>query len=368
MLNVGFIGYRGMVGSVLLQRIQQENDYKKYKSYFFSTSNINGDTPAISENLKLYDAYHIEQLAQMDIIVTSQGSDYTKEVYEKLRQYGYTGYWVDASSHLRLANDSIIVLDPVNEAQIMTGITNGIKNFIGGNCSITLSLLGLRELFTHDLVSWMSIMTYQAASGAGAQYVRELVKQMKYTTQDISDIDRQDILSLMNNVNNNTKDIKYPIENFSVPLAGSLVTWIDSDLNNGMSKEEYKGEVELNKILGKNDANKIKVDGLCIRVPVIRSHSAGITIKLKDNINEVDIANLIAQNPYAKVINNSRNDSIKYLSPYYSQEKLQVLVGRIRRSNLEERMVHLFTVGDQLLWGAAEPIRRIINILVESTD
>jgi aspartate-semialdehyde dehydrogenase len=368
MLNIGFIGYRGMVGSVLFQRIFEENDYKKYKIYLFSTSNINGDSPNIAQNKKLYNAYNLEQLSQMDVIVTTQGSDYTKEVYNKLRNYGYNGYWIDASSYLRLAHDSIIVLDPVNEVQIKTGITNGIKDYIGGNCSITLSLLGLRELFTNNLVSWMSMMTYQAASGAGAKHVRELIQQMQYTTKDISNINDQDILSLITNVNNKMKDTNFPIENFSVPLASSLIPWIDSDLKNGMSKEEFKGEIELNKILGNDEINKIRVDGLCVRVPVIRSHSAGITIKLNDNLKEDEIENLIAKNPYAKVINNSLNDSVKYLSPYNCQEKLQVLVGRIRKSNLEENMLHLFTVGDQLLWGAAEPIRRIINIIVESAN
>jgi aspartate-semialdehyde dehydrogenase len=365
MLNVGFIGYRGMVGSVLVNRIISENDYKKYNLYCFSSSNINGESPAIAKNTKLYDAYNIEQLSQMDILVTCQGSDYTQQVHNKLRNSGYNGYWIDASSYLRLEETSIIVLDPVNKQQILTGVDFGIKDYIGGNCSITLSLLGLRELFKNNLVSWMSLMTYQAASGAGAKQVRELIQQMYHSTRNITNINELTTLELMAIFDKNIKDPEYPLTNFSVPLASNLISWIDSDLGSGMSREEWKGEVELNKILGTNQANKVKVDGLCIRVPVIRSHSAGITLQLKQNFDEKELMQLIAQNNYAQVIANNKDDSVKYLSPYYSQEKLQVMVGRVRRSNLGDNIYHIFTVGDQLLWGASEPLRRMINILVE---
>ncbi|MFN8771269.1 MAG: aspartate-semialdehyde dehydrogenase [Neisseriaceae bacterium] len=368
MLSIGFIGYRGMVGSVLINRMIQEGDFNKINPVGFSTSNAGGKNPIPnSKNSNLLDAYDIDELMKLDCILTTQGSDYTNNVLPKLRECGYAGYFIDASSALRMKNDTIIVLDPVNKDQIIHGLKNGIKNFAGGNCSITLSLLGLNGLFKENLVEWVSMMTYQAASGAGAQNVRELLEQMgKIHEENHNHINDKNtpILDIMSNVNNTILNQSFPTNAFGAPLAGSLIPWIDADLNNGSSKEEWKGEVEANKILGLTPGT-IKVDGLCIRVSAVRSHSAAITMKLNRDLSVEEIEEKLKKNEWINYIPNNKSDSLKYLNPVATFESLKIAVGRLKKSNIGDNIYNIFTVGDQLLWGAAEPVRRMLNILVD---
>jgi aspartate-semialdehyde dehydrogenase len=368
-MKVGFIGYRGMVGSVLIKRMLEENDFALFTAYFFSTSIAGQASPySFSHNQLLLDAYNIEQLSQMDCIITTQGSDYTHKVYTKLRQSGYTGYFIDASSALRLDNDSIIALDPVNRNLIDKGLANGIKTFVGGNCSITLSMIGLSGLFKANLIDWMSMMTYQAASGAGASQVRELLKQMLYITnhnQQMINDDNTSIIELIDSVTTTIRSTNYPKEHFATALAGSVIPWIDADNDNGSSKEELKAEPEANKILGLS-SRSVKIDGLCVRVGVIRSHSCGITLRLKEKLTIDEIKTLICNNnPWVKYIENNKIDSVNDLNPVSMANSLQIAVGRLKASAIGDNIYNLFTVGDQLLWGAAEPLRRMLRIIVE---
>jgi aspartate-semialdehyde dehydrogenase len=362
-----------MVGSVLMQRMQQERDFDLIEPVFFSTSNLGGNAPSFAKNeTKLKDAKSIDDLKKCDVIITCQGGDYTNEVFPKLRTAGWNGYWIDAASSLRMSDDAVIVLDPVNLDVIKDALVKGTKNFIGGNCTVSLMLMALGGLFTEDLVDWITAMTYQAASGAGAQNMRELISQMgslhgavKTQLADpasaILDIDRR-VLETMNSD-------AMPTQHFGVPLAGSLIPWIDKDLGNGMSKEEWKGGAEANKILGKpamGQPGSIPVDGLCVRIGAMRCHSQALTIKLKKDVplDEVN-AILAAGNDWVKVVPNEREASMRELSPAVITGTLSVPVGRLRKLAMGGEYLSAFTVGDQLLWGAAEPLRRMLRILLE---
>lgn len=369
MMKLGLIGWRGMVGSVLRKRMRDEKDLEKVSPFYFSTSAVNGtycDDDGIEHVLR--DAYSIEQLSEMDIIITCQGGGYTNDVYQMLRDTGWDGYWIDAASAKRMDKDSIIVLDPVNLQQIEDGIESGVRNFIGGNCSITLSLIGLSGLFKSGLLEWASLMTYQAASGAGAAQVRELLSQMQAISKNV-EIDlataEASVLTIIEKANGAYSQDDFPMSALGAPLAGSLIPWIDSDLGNGVSREEWKGEVETNKILGLAPGT-IKVDGLCIRVPVLQSHSAAITFKLKEKVDFSKIEKLIQHgNEWVNYIPNKKEDSIEKLSPAAVSGSLKVSVGRLRLLNIDTNTYSVLTIGDQLLWGAAEPLRRVLNIIIE---
>jgi len=371
MKKVGFIGWRGMVGSVLIKRMIDELDFNNFDSYFFSTSQAGQKNPEWNIDFKnelLIDAFDIKELSKMDIVMTCQGGEYTDKVFSKLRATGWVGHWVDAASTLRMKNDSVIVLDPLNKASIDSAYDTGIKNWIGGNCTVSLMLLAIHGLLKEDLVEWISSMTYQAASGAGASNMRELLFQMGQIYSSVSDE--------LNQKNSNILDIdsktlalmnsdKFQKKNFKAPLAGNLIPWIDEDLKNGQSREEWKGQSETNKILH-SSFNSIKVDGLCVRIGTMRSHSQALTIKLKKNI-KIEVINEIISNgnQWIKLIPNEKESSMSLLSPAEVSGKLDIAVGRIRKLDIEDNCISLFTVGDQLLWGAAEPIRRMLNILIQ---
>lgn len=374
MNKVGFVGWRGMVGSVLMDRMVQENDFADIEPIFFTTSQLGQPGPTLNGHLDnvapLQDANDIESLAKLDIIVTCQGGDYTKAVYPELRKAGWDGYWVDAASALRMANDALIVLDPVNMNVIKDGITNGTKNFIGGNCTVSLMLMGLGGLFNQGLVEWASAMTYQAASGAGAKNMRELISQMGSIEQSVA-TELADpasaILDIDRKVAETMRGGDFPTDNFGAPLAGSLLPWIDVQLENGQSKEEWKGQSETNKILGRSGDSLVPVDGICVRIGAMRSHSQALTIKLTKNAPMDEIEGILAQaNDWVKVIPNDRDITLKELTPATVTGNLHVPVGRLRKMNMGGEYLSAFTVGDQLLWGAAEPLRRMLRILLEA--
>lgn len=368
MLKVGFVGWRGMVGSVLMQRMMEENDFADIEPQFFTTSQVGGKGPNVGkETPALLDAKDINALSAMDAIVSCQGGDYTSEIYPQLRKAGWTGHWIDAASTLRMEKDAVIVLDPVNMHVIEDALHKGGKNWVGGNCTVSLMLMALNGLFKANLVQWITSMTYQAASGAGAQNMRELLNQMgeahrvasgflKDPASAILDIDRE--------VAGTLRDEAFPKAHFGVPLAGSLIPWIDSDLGNGQSKEEWKGGVETNKILGLSD-NPIPIDGLCVRIGAMRCHSQALTIKLTKDVPLDEINQMLAEaNQWAKVIPNERQASMRELTPAAVTGTLITPVGRLRKLNMGNDYLSAFTVGDQLLWGAAEPLRRMLRILV----
>ena len=369
MNKVGFVGWRGMVGSVLMDRMIQENDFADIEPIFFTTSQLGQPGPNVGKDVApLQDANDIESLAKLDIIVTCQGGDYTKLVYPALRKAGWNGYWVDAASALRMADDALIVLDPVNLNVVKDGIANGTKNYIGGNCTVSLMLMALGGLFKQGLVEWVSAMTYQAASGAGAQNMRELIAQMGAIENSVAteladpasailDIDRK-VVSAM-------RGGDFPTDNFGAPLAGSLLPWIDVQLENGQSKEEWKGQAETNKILG--GASLIPIDGICVRVGAMRSHSQALTIKLTENVPMDEVEAILAEaNDWVKVVPNDRDMTLQQLTPAAVTGHLHVPVGRLRKMNMGDNFLSAFTVGDQLLWGAAEPLRRMLRILLEA--
>lgn len=368
MKKVGFVGWRGMVGSVLMDRMIADNDFKHIEPVFFTTSQVGQKGPDVGQETQpLKDAMDIRTLSQMDVIVTCQGSDYTKKAYPELRKSGWKGYWVDAASALRMEKDSIIVLDPVNRAVIDKGLADGIKDYIGGNCTVSLMLMGLGGLFSADLVEWMTSMTYQAASGAGANNMRELIKQMGAiygASKMILDNPAASIAELDRTVTATQRGDDFPTQFFGAPLAGSLIPWIDVALENGQSKEEWKGYAETNKILMKKDP--IPVDGTCVRIGTMRCHSQAITLKLKRDVPLQDILDMIkSANEWVSVVPNTKENSVKYLSPAAVTGTLTVPVGRIRKMNMGPEFLNVFTVGDQLLWGAAEPIKRILRIIME---
>ena len=369
MKRVGLIGWRGMVGSVLMQRMLEERDFDLIEPVFFTTSNVGGEGPSIGKDIApLKDAYSIEELKTLDVILTCQGGDYTNEVFPKLREAGWQGYWIDAASSLRMQDDAVIVLDPVNRKVIDQSLDAGAKNYIGGNCTVSLMLMALGGLFEAGLVEWMSAMTYQAASGAGAQNMRELIKQMGAINASVADDlanPSSAILDIDRKVAEAIRSDAMPTENFGAPLAGSLIPWIDKELPNGQSREEWKGQAETNKILGRFKS-PIPVDGICVRIGAMRCHSQALTIKLNKDVPLTDIEGLISQhNPWVKLVPNQREISMRELTPAAVTGTLSVPVGRLRKLNMGSQYIGAFTVGDQLLWGAAEPLRRMLRILLE---
>ncbi|AGO15679.1 aspartate-semialdehyde dehydrogenase [Glaesserella parasuis ZJ0906] len=371
MQNVGFIGWRGMVGSVLMERMIQENDFANINPVFFTTSQAGQKAPVFAgkEAGALKDAFDIAELQKLDIIVTCQGGDYTNEVYPKLKATGWNGYWIDAASALRMQDDAIIVLDPVNQHVITEGLQKGIKTFVGGNCTVSLMLMAIGGLFEKDLVEWVSVATYQAASGAGAKNMRELLVQMG-ELEDAVKAELADpassILEIERKVTAEMRSEDFPTANFGAPLAGSLIPWIDKLLlETGQTKEEWKGYAETNKILGLS-ANPIPVDGLCVRIGALRCHSQAFTIKLKKDLPLAEIEQIIAaHNEWVKVIPNDRETTLRELTPAKVTGTLTVPVGRLRKLAMGPEYLAAFTVGDQLLWGAAEPVRRILVQLVK---
>ncbi len=359
-----------MVGSVLMERMREEGDFAHISPVFFTTSNVGGIGPDIDGQAgSLRDARSIDDLRQMEIIISCQGGDYTNEVFPKLRQAGWDGFWIDAASTLRMQEDAVIILDPVNRKVIDDALSKGIKNYIGGNCTVSLMLLALGGLFEAGLIEWMTSMTYQAASGAGAQNMRELLLQMgeaHRVAKSLLDDPASAILEVDREVAGILRDERFPTENFGVPLAGSLIPWIDKDLGNGQSREEWKGQAETNKILGL-ESSPIPVDGLCVRIGAMRCHSQALTIKLKKNVPIPEIeAMLSAHNDWVRVIPNERDMTLRDLTPAAVTGTLNVPIGRLRKLAMGDQYLCAFTVGDQLLWGAAEPLRRMLRILVGS--
>ena len=369
MMRVGFVGWRGMVGSVLLQRMREERDFDLIDPVFFTTSNAGGKGPDVGRGTAaLEDARSIDELKAMDVVVTCQGGDYTNEVHPRLRAAGWNGYWIDAASALRMKNDAVIILDPVNLDVIKDGLARGLKDYIGGNCTVSLMIMGLHGLFKHGLVEWMTAMTYQAASGAGAQNMRELLAQMGTAHAAAGDLladPASAILEIDRRVADSLRSDAMPTEQFGVPLAGSLIAWIDKDLGNGQSREEWKAQAEGNKILGRVQA-PIPIDGICVRIGAMRCHSQALTIKLTRDVPLGEIEAMLADaNPWVRVVPNEREASIRELSPAAVTGALHVPVGRLRKLAMGPQYLAAFTVGDQLLWGAAEPLRRMLRILLE---
>lgn len=368
MLKVGFIGWRGMVGSVLMQRMREENDFALIEPVFFTTSQPGGRGPDVGRDTPpLKDARNIAELKAMDVIISCQGGDYTTDIFPKLRGEGWNGHWIDAASTLRMEKDAVIILDPVNRDVIDAALASGGKNWIGGNCTVSLMLMALGGLFRENLVEWATSMTYQAASGAGAQNMRELLKQMGEAHRVANDLlsdPASAILDIDREVAGTLRDERFPTAHFGVPLAGSLIPWIDKDLGNGQSKEEWKGGVETNKILGR-EAKPTPIDGLCVRIGAMRCHSQALTIKLTRDVPLDEINDIVATaNDWVKLIPNEREASMKQLTPAAVTGTLSVPVGRLRKMNMGPGYLSAFTVGDQLLWGAAEPLRRMLRILL----
>jgi len=369
-MRVGFVGWRGMVGSVLMQRMQQEDDFQKLGLIptFCSTSNSGGEGPVINgETTRLADAYDLQLLSTLDAVVSCQGGEYTTKVYGALREQGWQGYWIDAASTLRLDDTAALILDPVNKDEIDRALKTGIKTFVGPNCSVSLMLMAVAGLFREGLVEWVSSMTYQAASGAGAANMKELVAQNTYLNKvlETSDLgDQMTALELEEQIRAHLKDRGLPKEAFGHPLAYNLLPFIDKQVDDGYSREEWKGMVETNKILG--TTTPIPVDGLCVRVGALRCHSQGLTIKLKRDLPLEEIEQLIAgAHEWVRFVPNTRETSLRDLTPAAVSGKLEIAIGRVRKMKLGEGYITAFTVGDQLLWGAAEPLRRMLKILVE---
>ncbi|WP_081905461.1 aspartate-semialdehyde dehydrogenase [Janthinobacterium agaricidamnosum] len=372
---VGLVGWRGMVGSVLMQRMQEEGDFAHIEPVFFTTSNTGGSAPSMAKNETiLKSATDIAELKKCEIIISCQGGDYTSEVFPQLRAAGWDGYWIDAASTLRMEKDAVIVLDPVNLHVIKDALGKGVKNYIGGNCTVSCMMMGLGGLFQHDLIDWMTSMTYQAASGGGAQHMRELLTQfgtingsvkalLDNPASAILEIDRQ-VLATQHGY------APDEIKQFGAPLAGNLIPWIDKDLGNGQSKEEWKAGAETNKILGRGadfGSQAIPVDGLCVRIGAMRCHSQALTIKLKKDVPLDEINDIIASNnQWVKLVPNTREASVRDLSPAAVTGSLTIPVGRVRKMSMGGEYLSAFTVGDQLLWGAAEPLRRMLRILLDA--
>ena len=369
--SVGFVGWRGMVGSVLMKRMLEENDFSDISPVFFTTSNVGGEAPTFDGTLEpstLKDAYDLNELRQHKIIVTAQGGDYTKEVHPKLRESGWEGLWIDAASALRMNDDAIIVLDPINRDVIDRGLESGVKDFIGGNCTVSCLLMGLGGLFKQGLVEWTTSMTYQAASGGGARHMREVLGQFRDLGNEVS-AELNDpaaaILEIDRKVLAKQRSGELDTAQFGVPLSGSLIPWIDSDLGNGQSREEWKSDAETNKILGLEGDDRVIMDGLCVRIAAMRSHSQALTMKLTEDLPVAEIERIIAEdNQWAQVVPNTKDATMEGLTPVAASGSLNIPVGRIRKLAMGPQYISAFTVGDQLLWGAAEPVRRMLKIAV----
>jgi aspartate-semialdehyde dehydrogenase len=368
MKKTGLVGWRGMVGSVLMERMREENDFKYIEPIFFTTSQAGSAAPVLNGySSVLQDAFDINALSKMDIIITCQGGGYTNKVYPELRNKGWRGYWIDAASTLRTKRDSIIALDPINRKVIDQGLTNGITDFVGGNCTVSLMLMGLGGLFKEGLVEWATSMTYQAASGAGAKNMRELISQMGAIEGSVSHLiadPASAILEIDRTVSDTLRGEKLPVDNLQYPLAGSLLPYIDVQLENGQSKEEWKNQIETNKILDR-ETNPIPLDGLCVRIGSMRCHSQALTIKLTQDVSIDEIHSILTDaHSWVSVIDNNRGASLMELTPASVTGTMNVPVGRLRKMNMGSNYLSAFTVGDQLLWGAAEPLRRMLRIII----
>ena len=372
MYKVGFVGWRGMVGSVLMNRMAEENDFQRFEPHFFTTSQTGEPGPDVGHGANpLQNASDIDLLTQMDAIISCQGSGYTNKVFTELRS-SWSGYWIDAASALRMKEDSIIVLDPVNRSVIDQGLHRGIRNYIGGNCTVSLMMMALGGLFEQDLIEWITSMTYQAASGAGAKNMRELISQMGALESEVTSLladPSSAILDIDKAITEKLRDGSLPLDNWGVPLAASLIPWIDAAVENGQSKEEWKGVSETNKILGRTGEDIIPVDGLCVRIGTMRCHSQAFTIKLRKDLPVNEIEDIIGgHNDWVNVIENDRGISSQELTPAKVSGTLDIPVGRLHKLNIGPRYLTAFTVGDQLLWGAAEPLRRILGIILDHVD
>ena len=370
MLRVGIVGWRGMVGSVLVQRMREERDFDHLEPVFFSTSQAGGKGPAIGKPVdSVKNATDLAELKKLPVILSCQGGDYTNEIYPQLRAQGWNGYWIDAASALRMQDDAVIILDPLNMPLIKDAVAKGTKNFIGGNCTVSLMLMGMAGLFQRDQVEWMTSMTYQAASGAGAAAMRDLVAQMAVvgdSARNLMNDPASAILDIDRAVSDSIRSRELPSENIGYPLAGSLLPWVDKDMGNGQSREEWKGQAETNKILGRN-GNAIPVDGICVRVGAMRCHSQALTIKLRRPLPMDEIEGMLADaHDWVKVVPNRREETLAELTPAAVTGKLSVPVGRLRTLPMGKDYLAAFTVGDQLLWGAAEPLRRMVRILLDA--
>ena len=370
MLRVGIVGWRGMVGSVLVQRMREERDFEHVEPVFFSTSQAGGKGPAIGrDSPPVGDAMNVASLKPLSVIISCQGGDYTNDLYPKLRKAGWKGYWIDAASALRMNDDAVIILDPVNLPVIDAALKNGVKDYIGGNCTVSLMLMAMAGLLQRDEVEWLTSMTYQAASGQGAAAMRDLVAQMATIGQGarkLVDDPASAILDIDRAVSDQIRSRTLPRENIGYPLAGSLLPWIDKDLGNGQSREEWKAQAEGNKILGRHNGNAIPMDGVCVRIGAMRCHSQALTIKLRRSIPLDEVEGMLAEaNDWVKVVPNRRDESLAELTPAAVTGKLSVPVGRLRKLPMGKDYLTAFTVGDQLLWGAAEPLRRMLRILLD---
>jgi aspartate-semialdehyde dehydrogenase len=372
---VGLVGWRGMVGSVLMDRMQAENDFALIEPVFFSTSNVGGKAPAQAKNeTTLKDGFDIDALKRCEIIITAQGGDYTTEVYPKLRAAGWNGHWIDAASTLRMKDDAVIILDPVNMPVIKNALAKGGRNWIGGNCTVSCMLMGVGALYKAGLVEWMSTQTYQAASGGGAQHMRELLTQYGTLNAEVKallDDPKSAILEIDRKVIAKQRSLtEAETANFGVPLGGSLIPWIDKDLGNGMSKEEWKGMAETNKIMGMGEGfgtPAVPVDGFCVRVGAMRCHSQALTFKLKKDVPLADVEAMIRNdNAWVKFVPNTREDTLRDLTPVSVTGTMTIPVGRVRKLAMGPEYLGAFTIGDQLLWGAAEPLRRMLRILLDA--
>ena len=370
-MNVGIIGWRGMVGSVLVRRMLEEGDFGVIDPRFFSTSQAGGQSPAVGKPVsRVEDARDLKALSTADVLISCQGGDYTTEIYPRLREAGWTGYWIDAASTLRMADDAVIVLDPVNRPVLDEALASGIKSFIGGNCTVSLMLMATAGLFRAGLVEWVTAMTYQSASGSGAQHMRELVTQMGRTYDSVAALladPASAILEIDRVVSDTLRSQEFPVERFGYPLAGSLLPWIDKDLGNGQSREEWKATAEANKILGLRPGSTVPVEGICVRVGAMRCHSQALTIKLRRDVPLDEVESLIASShEWVRVVPNDKTSTLEQLTPAKVTGTLEVPIGRLRKLAMGGEYLSAFTVGDQLLWGAAEPLRRMLRILLES--
>jgi aspartate-semialdehyde dehydrogenase len=368
-MRVGFVGWRGMVGSVLMQRMLEEGDFERIDPVFFSTSNAGGAGPAVGRPVpRLRDAGDPAAFEGLDAVVTCQGGDWTNAMHPRLRAGGFSGYWIDAASALRMKDGAVIVLDPVNRPVIDAALARGVRDFIGGNCTVSLMMMALAGLLREDLVEWMTCMTYQAASGAGAQNMRELLQQMgeaHLAARALLEDPASSILDIDREVAGILRDERFPTEQFGVPLAGSLIPWIDKDLGDGISREEWKGGAEANKILGRDAAGTIPIESICVRIGAMRCHSQAMTVKLRRDVPLKEIERLIAGgNDWVRVVPNTREASIRGLTPAAVTGSLEVPIGRLRTLAMGSEYLSAFTCGDQLLWGAAEPLRRMLRIVL----